>query len=58
LFKPNDPEAIDAVLERALLVGAPDLARMGAAARDAVRFLTPELAADRLVEGLRVAAGR
>jgi glycosyltransferase involved in cell wall biosynthesis len=58
VFRPDDPEAIDAVLERALLVGAPELARMGAAARDAVRFLTPELAADRLVEGLRVAAGR
>lgn len=56
VFKPNDPEVIDAVLERALLVGTPELARMGAAARDAVRFLTPELAADRLIEGLRVAA--
>jgi glycosyltransferase involved in cell wall biosynthesis len=58
VFRPDHPEEIDAVLERTLLVGAPELERMGAAARDAVRFLTPELAADRLVEGLRVAAGR
>jgi glycosyltransferase involved in cell wall biosynthesis len=58
VFRPDDQEATDAVLERSLHVGAPELARMGAAARDAVRSLTPELAADRLVEGLRVAARR
>jgi glycosyltransferase involved in cell wall biosynthesis len=58
VFRPSDPAALDAALERTLAVEAPELARMGAAAQDAVRHLTPELAADRLVEGLCIAAGR
>jgi glycosyltransferase involved in cell wall biosynthesis len=58
VFQPNDPEAVDAMLDRALCTGAAELARMGAAAREAVRALSPESAADRLVEGLSIAAGR
>jgi glycosyltransferase involved in cell wall biosynthesis len=58
VFRPNDPAALDAALDRSLAVEASELTRMGAAARAAVRPLTPELAADRLVQGLRIAAGR
>jgi glycosyltransferase involved in cell wall biosynthesis len=58
MFRPNDPESVNAVLDRTLSVGAPELARMGAAARDAVQALSPESAADRLIEGLRIASDR
>jgi glycosyltransferase involved in cell wall biosynthesis len=58
VFRPDEPEEVDAVLDRVLRLGAPDLARMGTAAREAVRFLTPEFAADRMVGGLHLAADR
>jgi glycosyltransferase involved in cell wall biosynthesis len=58
VFQPDDPAAVDTVLDQTLRVGAPELARMSAAAREAVRSLTPEFAADRLVEGLCITAGR
>jgi glycosyltransferase involved in cell wall biosynthesis len=58
VLRPNDPAALDAALERMLAVESSELARMAATARAAVRPLTPELAADRLVQGLRIAAGR
>jgi len=58
LFRPDHPEEVDAVLDRVLRLGVPDLARMGAAARKAVRFLTPEFAADRLIGGLHLAVDR
>jgi glycosyltransferase involved in cell wall biosynthesis len=58
VFRPDDPEEVDAVLDRVLRLGAADLARMGTAAREAVRFLTPEFAADRMVGGLHLAADR
>jgi glycosyltransferase involved in cell wall biosynthesis len=58
IFQPNDREAVDSVLDRVLSVGPAQLTRMGAAAREAVSALSPELAADRFVEGLCIAAGR
>jgi glycosyltransferase involved in cell wall biosynthesis len=58
VFRPDRPEEVDAVLDRVLRLGAPELANMGAAAREAVRFLTPEFIADRVVGGLHLAAGR
>jgi glycosyltransferase involved in cell wall biosynthesis len=58
VFQPDDPSALDAVLDRTLALEAPELTRVGAAARATVQPLTPELAADRLVQGLRTAAGR
>jgi glycosyltransferase involved in cell wall biosynthesis len=57
VFEPDHREAVDTVLGRALELGRAELAAMGAKARDAVCHLTPDLAAERLVEGLRVAAG-
>jgi glycosyltransferase involved in cell wall biosynthesis len=58
VFQPNDSEAVDAVLDRALTTGASELASMGVTAREAVRALSPEAAADRLIEGLCIAVDR
>jgi glycosyltransferase involved in cell wall biosynthesis len=58
VFRPDDPEAVDAVLDRVLLAEASELVGMGTAARHAVDGLSPELAADRFVEGLSIAARR
>jgi glycosyltransferase involved in cell wall biosynthesis len=58
LFRPDRPDEVDAVLDRVLRVGAPELARMGAAARGSVQFLTPEFAAERVVSGLKLVADR
>jgi glycosyltransferase involved in cell wall biosynthesis len=58
VFRPDHPEEVDAVLDRVLRFEAPELAKMGAAAREAVRFLTPEFIADRVVGGLHLATGR
>jgi glycosyltransferase involved in cell wall biosynthesis len=57
-FVPNQPDAVDEVLERILKTPPEQLARMGAAARGTVRPLTPEYVADEFVDGLRMALGR
>jgi glycosyltransferase involved in cell wall biosynthesis len=57
-FVPDRPEAVDEALERALRTPSEQLARMGAAARDTVRPLTPEYVADGFVDGLRMALER
>jgi glycosyltransferase involved in cell wall biosynthesis len=54
-FVPDRPEAVDEALERVLGTSPERLARMGAAARDTVRSLTPEYVADGFVDGLRMA---
>jgi glycosyltransferase involved in cell wall biosynthesis len=54
-FVPHQPEAVDEALERALRTPPEQLARMGAAARDTVRPLTPESVADGFTDGLRMA---
>jgi glycosyltransferase involved in cell wall biosynthesis len=54
-FVPDRPEAVDEALERVLGTSPEQLARMGAAARDTVRSLTPEYVADGFVDGLRMA---
>jgi glycosyltransferase involved in cell wall biosynthesis len=54
-FVPDRPEAVDEALERVLGTPPEQLARMGAAARDTVRSLTPEYVADGFVDGLRMA---
>jgi glycosyltransferase involved in cell wall biosynthesis len=58
VFRPNDPESVDDALDRALCVEASQLALMRAAARQTVKGLSPELAADRFVEGLSIAVRR
>ena len=57
-FVPDQPEAVDEALERVLGTSPEQLARMGAAARDTVRPLTPEYVADGFVDGLRMALER
>jgi glycosyltransferase involved in cell wall biosynthesis len=57
-FVPDRPEAVDEALERALGTPPEQLARMGVAARDTVRPLTPEYVADGFVDGLRMALER
>jgi hypothetical protein len=47
VLQPDDPEAVDALLDRVLLVEVSELAWVGAAARQAVKGLSPELAAGR-----------
>ena len=57
-FVPDRPEAVDEALERALRTPPEQLARMGAAARDRVRPLTPEFVAGGFGDGLRMALER
>jgi glycosyltransferase involved in cell wall biosynthesis len=57
-FVPDRPEAVDEALERALATPPEQLARMGAAARDTVRPLTPEYVADEFADGLHMALER
>jgi glycosyltransferase involved in cell wall biosynthesis len=57
-FAPDQPEAVDRTLERVLATDPVELARMGAQARQAVAYLTPEYIADILVDGLRLALER
>jgi glycosyltransferase involved in cell wall biosynthesis len=53
-FAPDRPEEFDQALERVLATDPVELARMGAQARQAVAYLTPEYIADVLVDGLRL----
>jgi glycosyltransferase involved in cell wall biosynthesis len=55
LFEPDHPGAVDAALDRVLELDLVELGRMGARAREAVRFLTPKYVTDRVVEGLSMA---
>ena len=57
-FVPNQPEAVDEVLERILETPPEQLARMGAVARDTARHLMPDYVADGFVDGLRMALER
>jgi glycosyltransferase involved in cell wall biosynthesis len=57
-FVPDRPQAVDEALERVLGTPPEQLARMGAAARDTVRPLTPEYVADGFAEGLDMALRR
>jgi glycosyltransferase involved in cell wall biosynthesis len=57
-YVPDRPQAVDEALERVLGTPPEQLARMGAAARDTVRPLTPEFVADGFVDGLRMALER
>jgi glycosyltransferase involved in cell wall biosynthesis len=57
-FVPDRPEAVDEALERVLRTPPEQLARMGAAARGRVRFLTPEYVADEFADGLDMALKR
>jgi glycosyltransferase involved in cell wall biosynthesis len=55
LFEPDRPGAVDAALDRILELDLVELGRMGARAREAVRFLTPKYVTDQVVEGLSMA---
>ena len=57
-FVPDRPEAVDEALERVLRTPPEQLARMGAAARGRVRFLTPQYVADEFADGLDMALKR
>jgi len=57
-FTPDRPEAVDQALDQVLAADPAELARMGAHARQAVGYLTPEYIADILVDGLRLALER
>jgi glycosyltransferase involved in cell wall biosynthesis len=57
-FVPDGPEAIDEALDRVLGTELEQLARMGAAARERVRPLTPEYVADGFADGLNMALER
>jgi glycosyltransferase involved in cell wall biosynthesis len=57
-FAPDRPEAVDEALERVLATPPEQLARMGAAARDTVRPLTPDYVADEFADGLHMALER
>jgi glycosyltransferase involved in cell wall biosynthesis len=57
-FTPDRPEMVDQALERVLATDSVELARMGAQARQAVAYLTPEYIADILIDGLRLALER
>jgi len=50
VFDPEDEASTRSAIDRALSTGADDLARMRELARERVRHLTPQWAADRLVE--------
>jgi glycosyltransferase involved in cell wall biosynthesis len=54
-FEPDRPATLDAALERVLEVDSVELRRMGARAREAVRFLTPAFVTDRIADGLGMA---
>jgi glycosyltransferase involved in cell wall biosynthesis len=57
-FVPDRPESVDEALERVLRTPPEQLARMGAAARDRVRSLTPEYVAGEFADGLDMALKR
>jgi glycosyltransferase involved in cell wall biosynthesis len=57
-FIPDGPEAVDEALDRVLGTLPEQLARMGAAARERVRSLTPEYVADGFADGLNMALER
>ena len=56
LFQPDEPASLDAALDRALAVTWPELERMRAAARESVRFLTPEFTGGQLLAAALLAS--
>jgi len=57
-FEPDRPGTLDTALDRVLALDPVERRRMGARAREAVRFLTPEFVTDRVADGLRMALTR
>jgi glycosyltransferase involved in cell wall biosynthesis len=54
-FRPDQPEEMDATLERALNTSEAALQQMRVAARSRVAHLTPEFAANRMLEAIAAA---
>ncbi|MGB8674229.1 MAG: hypothetical protein WCD27_07740, partial [Candidatus Acidiferrales bacterium] len=54
-FRPDAPDELQRALEQALSSSAPALDAMREAARDRIRYLTPEYSSDQFLRAIRVA---